>query len=194
MLKTSLQPIQATTTITVNAYYKKVETLGENYLDMFGLKPLIKEKYDYLASHISKNANATTTTTKIIGQQDIIVDNALASPLTINVLFKGSPRTGKTSHLQRPREKLPNAFYHDFSNTSGAGFIYSLIRKAQEDGRKEMTLLLDEVDKIKPRSELFMLLNLLEGNEIHKVVKRVEYHIKLKLRVFATCNDISRIH
>jgi hypothetical protein len=46
--------------------------------------------------------------------------------------------------------------------------------------------LLDEVDKIKPRSELFMLLNLLEGNEIHKVVKKVEYHIKLKLRVFAT--------
>src|SRR5919198_586213 len=56
-----------------------------------------------------------------------------------------------------------------------------------------MTLLLDEVDKIKPRSELFMLLNLLEGNEIHKIVKKVEYHIKLKLRVFATCNDVSRL-
>jgi MoxR-like ATPase len=67
------------------------------------------------------------------------------------------------------------------------------MRKTQEEGRKEMTLLLDEVDKIKPRSELFMLLNLLEGNEIHKVVKKVEYHIKLKLRVFATCNDISRL-
>jgi hypothetical protein len=38
-----------------------------------------------------------------------------------------------------------------------------------------------------------MLLNLLEGNEIHKVIKKVEYHIKLKLRVFATCNDISRL-
>ena len=36
---------------------------------MFGLEPLIKEKYDYLATTISKkNANAT----KIIGQQDII--------------------------------------------------------------------------------------------------------------------------
>src|ERR671937_1131984 len=65
--------------------------------------------------------------------------------------------------------------------------------KAQEQGTKEMTLLLDEVDKIKPRNELFMLLNLLEGNEIHKVVKKVEYHIKLKLRVFATCNDVSRL-
>jgi hypothetical protein len=74
-------------------------------------------------------------------------------------------------HLLRLREKLPNAFYYDFSNTSGAGFIYSLIRKAQEDSSrkgKELTLLLDEVDKIKPCSELFMLLNLLEGNEIHK--------------------------
>src|ERR671937_54583 len=40
---------------------------------------------------------------------------------------------------------------------------------------------------------LFMILNLLEGNEIHKVVKKVEYHIKLKLRVFATSNDISRL-
>jgi MoxR-like ATPase len=56
-----------------------------------------------------------------------------------------------------------------------------------------MTLLLDEVDKIKPNAELFMLLNLLEGNEIHKVVKKVEYHIKLKLCVFATCNDLSRL-
>ena len=166
---------------------------------MFGFKPLIKEKYDYyLASHISnsnKNESTTATTTKIIGQQDIIefVDNVLASPLTINILFNGSPGTGKTLHLQRLREKLPNAFYYDFNNTSGAGFIYSLIMKAQEDGTKEMTLLLDEVDKIKPRSELFMLLNLLEGNEIHKVVKKVEYHIKLTLRVFATCNDVSRL-
>src|SRR5919108_2702565 len=58
---------------------------------------------------------------------------------------------------------------------------------------KEMILLLDEVDKIKPRSELFMLLNLLEGNEIHKVVKKIEYHIKLKLRVFATCNEFHRL-
>jgi MoxR-like ATPase len=168
---------------------------------MFGFKPLIKEKYDYITSTIiSKqesiaNAITTTSSTKIIGQQDIIefVDNALASPLTINILFNGSPGTGKTLHLQRLREKLPNAFYYDFSNTSGAGFIYSLIRKVQEEGTKEMTLLLDEVDKIKPKSELYMLLNLLEGNEIHKVVKKVEYHIKLKLRVFATCNDISRL-
>jgi ATP-dependent Lon protease len=38
-----------------------------------------------------------------------------------------------------------------------------------------------------------MLLNLLEGNEIHKVVKKVEYHIKLKLRVFATCNEFHRL-
>ena len=38
-----------------------------------------------------------------------------------------------------------------------------------------------------------MLLNLLEGKEIHKVVKKVEYHIKLKLRVFATCNEFHRL-
>ena len=130
---------------------------------MFRFRSLIKEKYDYRASKIS-NTNNTTATIQIIGQQGIIefVDNAL----TINILFNGSPGTRKTLHLQRVREKLPNAFYYDFSNTSGAGFIYSLIRKAQEDNTKEMTLLLDEVDKIKPRSELFMLLNLLEGNEI----------------------------
>ena len=36
-----------------------------------------------------------------------------------------------------------------------------------------------------------MLLNLLEGKEIHKVVKKVEYHIKLKLRVFASNNGTS---
>jgi hypothetical protein len=62
---------------------------------MFGFKfqPLIKEKYEYITSALSKQESieTTTTTTKIIGQQDIIefVDNALASPLTINMLFKG---------------------------------------------------------------------------------------------------------
>jgi predicted ATPase with chaperone activity len=94
---------------------------------MFGItfKPLIKEKYDYITSNLSKQES--TTTTKIIGQQDIIefVDNALASSLTINVLFNGLPGSGKILHLQRLREKLPDAFYYDFSNTSGAGFIYS---------------------------------------------------------------------
>ena len=143
---------------------------------MFGLRPLIKETYDCITSTFKISKNESTAATKIIGQQDIIefVDNALDSPLTINVLFNGSPGQGKTLHLQRIRERIPDAFYYDFSNTSGAGFIYSLIRKAQEQGTKEMTLLLDEVDKIKPKSELFMLLNLLEGNEIHKVVKKVE--------------------
>jgi hypothetical protein len=38
---------------------------------MFGFKPLIKEKYDYLTSTISKK-NENAATTKIIGQQDII--------------------------------------------------------------------------------------------------------------------------
>jgi predicted ATPase with chaperone activity len=78
---------------------------------VFGFKPLIKEKYDYLASHIlSSNKNeSTTATTKIIGQDDIkeFVDNALDSPLTINVLFNGSPGTAKTLHLKRIRERIP---------------------------------------------------------------------------------------
>ena len=36
----------------VQTHYKKVETLEENQLGMFGLtfRPLIKEKYDYIAS------------------------------------------------------------------------------------------------------------------------------------------------
>jgi predicted ATPase with chaperone activity len=100
---------------------------------------VIKEKYDYPAWQISKNDNDYDNETKIIGQQDIIefVDNALDSPLTINLLFNGSPGTGKTLHLQRLREKIANAFYYDFSNTSGAGVIYSLIRKTQEEGRQD---------------------------------------------------------
>ena len=60
---------------------------------MFGFRPLIKEKYDYITSIIVAKQESTVATTKIIGQQDIIefVDNALASPLTINVLFNRSP-------------------------------------------------------------------------------------------------------
>jgi MoxR-like ATPase len=60
---------------------------------------------------------------------------------------------------------------------------------------KNKILLINELDKIKPISELNVLLDLLDGKEINKVVYKKEYHIKFSegLRVFATCNNPDKL-
>ena len=60
---------------------------------------------------------------------------------------------------------------------------------------KKKILLINEIDKIKPISELNVLLDLLDGRTIDKVVYKKEYHVKFSegLRVFATCNNADKL-
>jgi MoxR-like ATPase len=60
---------------------------------------------------------------------------------------------------------------------------------------KKKILLINEIDKIKPISELNILLDLLDGKTIDKVVYKKEYHVRFSegLRVFATCNNVDKL-
>ena len=60
---------------------------------------------------------------------------------------------------------------------------------------KKTILLINEIDKIKPLSDLNVLLDLLDGKKINKVIYNKEYHVKFGngLRIFATSNKIDKL-
>lgn len=60
---------------------------------------------------------------------------------------------------------------------------------------KQTILLINEIHKIKPLSDLNVLLDLLDGKKINKVICNKEYHVKFGngLRIFATSNKIDKL-
>lgn len=127
----------------------------------------------------------------------VFLSNYFDSEEDLNVMLLGSPATSKTMFLKAVRRKYNDALYFDFSNVTGRGFIRMLIEKQKTQGmfnkNKEVVLLLDEIDKITPRADLDMLLNLLEENEIHYTKGKMDIHIKMNVKVFATANSIDSL-
>lgn len=118
------------------------------------------------------------------------LSNYFKSEEDLNIMLVGSPATSKTMFLKAIRKQYKDALYYDFSNTTGRGFIKLLIEKQKQFGsKKEVVLLLDEIDKINPPSDTDMLLNLLEENEVHYTKNKIDVHIKMNLKVFATANS-----
>ena len=124
----------------------------------------------------------------------------------MNILYNGSPAAAKTMILKTIMQKFPDqCYFFDFSLTTGKGFIQLLINKRNSEksisnrmpGKKskQNILLINEIDKIKPLSDLNVLLDLLDGRTIDKVVFKKEYHIRFDegLRVFATCNNLDKL-
>ena len=108
--------------------------------------------------------------------------------------------------LKAIQQKFPDqCYFFDFSLTTGKGFIQLLIDKRNSETNishrmfgkkpKKKILLINEIDKIKPISELNVLLDLLDGRTIDKVVYKKEYHVRFSegLRVFATCNNADKL-
>jgi MoxR-like ATPase len=149
----------------------------------------------------------------VVGHQTVqdFLANLFESNKDMNVLFVGSPATGKTlilKNIERMFKKVAIRF--DFSTTTGRGFINYLIDKKleREGGQskikkilvgdeilKDNILLLDEIDKIKPLSDLNMILQLLEGKEINYIKYRTYFRIKFtgRMRVFGTCNKVGKL-
>jgi MoxR-like ATPase len=132
------------------------------------------------------------------------LDKLFLSEEDLNVLYNGSPAAAKTMILKAIQQRFPDqCYWFDFSLITGKGFIQLLeIDKRNTETNiphrmlgkkpKKKILLINEIDKIKPLSDLNVLLDLLDGRTIDKVVFKKEYHIKFDegLRVFATCNNL----
>lgn len=144
----------------------------------------------------------------IVGREEELdfLDHLFLSEEDINVLYNGSPAAAKTMILRAIMHKFPDqCYFFDFSLTTGKGFVQLLINKMNEKKsipnrmlgkkRKQTILLISEIDKIKPLSDLNVLLDLLDGKEINKVIYNKEYHVKFDngLRIFATCNNAEKL-
>jgi MoxR-like ATPase len=144
----------------------------------------------------------------VVGREEELdfLDHLFLSTEENNILYNGSPAAAKTMILRAIMQKFPDqCYFFDFSLTSGKGLIQLLINKRNSETNishrmfgkkpKRKILLINEIDKIKPISELNVLLELLDGRTIDKVVYKKEYHVKFSegLRIFATCNNADKL-
>jgi Holliday junction resolvasome RuvABC ATP-dependent DNA helicase subunit len=131
---------------------------------------------------------STTYFEKIQNYDDVkqIVKRALNSEDSYNMIFIGSPSSGKTLFLEGIMEIRKDAVYFDCTNTTS-----KILDILQEERPK--IICLDELEKM-PRQFQEKLLNLLESGRIDVEQQKKQYHFEIKrLKVFGTCNDVSRL-
>jgi MoxR-like ATPase len=173
---------------------------------------LLKRVFNIYGGHVDKELEQEKIINVVGRQKEMeFLDNLFVSNEEMNILYVGNPAAGKTlllRHIYRLFKK--QSLWFDFTNTTGVGFIDLLIKNKLEREHttspvrryffggsmsRDNILLLDEIDKIKPRADLNRLLDLLDGKEIHRVKHRIEDRIKFtgKMRVFATANSIDKL-
>ena len=194
----------------MNLFRKKKEDVYEILLP--GEKSLQEQPFtsakQTVVQQVSRDRRTDAQIINVVGREDELdfLDHLFRSDEDLNILYNGSPAAAKTMILKAIQQKFPDqCYFFDFSLTTGKGFIQLLIDNRNEEksfpnrmlGKKpkKRILLINEIDKIKPISELNVLLDLLDGRTIDKVVYKREYHIKFSegLRVFATCNNADKL-
>ena len=107
---------------------------------------------------------------------------ALRSDEPTHILLSGPPASAKTMFLMSFRQHLKNSYFVDGGNTTKAGIIDYLFKN------RPRYLLGDEIDKMSPRDQTF-LLNLMETGIITEIKYGKTREAEIKTFVFATCND-----
>lgn len=124
----------------------------------------------------------------IEGYSDIkeIVQRALDSEESYNLLFCGPPASSKTLFLLGIQEIRKDAVYLDGSNTTNR--ILDILEE-----KRPKIILLDEAEKMSKNFQN-QLLNFLESGRVDVEQQRKQYHFEIKgVKVFATCNEINRL-
>ena len=195
----------------MNLFRKKKEDVYEILLPgkKLGQKqPFTSAAKQTVEQQVSKEQRTDEQIINVVGRDEELdfLDHLFLSNEDMNILYNGSPAAAKTMILKAIQQKFPDlCYFFDFSLTIGKGFIQLLIDKRYSETNiphkmfgkkpKKKILLINEIDKIKPISELNVLLDLLDGRTIDKVVYKKEYHVKFSegLRVFATCNNADKL-
>jgi Holliday junction DNA helicase RuvB len=120
----------------------------------------------------------------IIGHEDIkrLIGMALRSQEPNHILLSGPPGSAKTMFLLSLRQHLKDSYFVDGGNTTKAGIIDYMFRN------RAPYLLIDEIDKMSPRDQTF-LLNLMETGIVSETKYGKTRQTEIKTSVFATCND-----
>ena len=119
----------------------------------------------------------------IIGHEHIkrLFCLALRSEGPTHILLTGPPASAKTMFLLSLRQHLNNSCFIDGGNATKAGIIDYLFKN-------RTSCLLDEIDKMSPKDQTF-LLNLMETGIVAETKYGRTREAKIKTSVFATCND-----
>lgn len=108
----------------------------------------------------------------------------------VNILMTGDPSTSKSAFLYSMDNHCKNSWFIDLTNASKAGMLDQLF----EAKSNTEILLIDEIDKLSKADQaaLFQMLEngILQQTKAGKKTRRKEFK---ELKVFATCNDISRL-
>jgi MoxR-like ATPase len=193
----------------MNPFRKKKEDVYEILLPgEKSLQNFTSAKQTIVQQVILREQRTDEQIINVIGRDEELefLDHLFLSNEDLNVLYNGSPAAAKTMILKAIQQRFPDqCYWFDFSLTTGKGFIQLLIDKRNTETNiphrmfgkkpKRKILLINEIDKIKPISELNVLLDLLDGRTIDKVVYKKEYHVKFSegLRIFATCNNTDKL-
>jgi replication-associated recombination protein RarA len=125
----------------------------------------------------------------IYGYEDIkkLLMRCIFTKEPTHVLLIGPPGCCKTVFLLEMARGLDNkTYFMDATSASGPGMIDYLF----ENDIKY--LLIDEIDKLQ-RKDQGVLLNLMENNMLIETKVRKTRKKEMKVSVFATCNDITKI-
>jgi MoxR-like ATPase len=120
----------------------------------------------------------------IIGHEHIkrLFGLALRSDEPTHILLSGPPGSAKTMFLMSLRQHVKDSYFIDGGNATKAGTIDHLFKN------RVPYLLIDEIDKMSPRDQTF-LLNLMETGIVTETKYGKTREAEIKTSVFATCND-----
>jgi len=123
----------------------------------------------------------------IVGHDDVkdIVQRALDSQETVNLLLIGPPASAKTLFLEGIAEESQDCLYFDGTNTTNKIFDELNLHKPS-------VICIDELEKMK-RNYQNQLLNFAEDGRVRVVQHNRQFDFDLKCKIFATANDVKKI-
>jgi replication-associated recombination protein RarA len=115
----------------------------------------------------------------------LLLSKMLVSKESVHCVLIGPPASGKTMFLLSIQKSMPDVFFIDATNASGAGIVDILFAYP-----RTRIILIDEIEKMSKRDQN-MLLNLLEtGMLVSTKVRKTREMNFTGIKLFATSNDI----
>jgi Holliday junction DNA helicase RuvB len=152
-------------------------------------KSLFKKMDSYFFEDDNDNTKEEKFFSNVVGYEDIkkLLLRSIVGKEPVHVLLTGPPASSKTVFLLEMLRGLDDAYFVDAVGASGAGMTDHLFNNTTK------YILIDEIDKMKKNDQM-ALLNVLETGILSETkLNGKSRQKKIKLWIFATCNDAERL-